>query len=433
MANAMQVPVVLTERIKRVFATQSLAMQIYTVCFVLVFASGNSILHDCVVYLMTIMLFAQVFDVLDRHDRQTVQTMFFRKRLSAGTIVLFLIVLYLAFQTTMAYMPNIASIYSIRYALYACLTLFAVRPAVLASCIRLTLLYLNLAAVTVIADSLLTGSRGGGLLGDYQAAGMMMSIACVLNALNYYRDRTSGKSLVLFLLTTTALLLTGKRTFTMIALGAIVVLALVVRRREGGSFARLLVASLLIVFVVVVSYVTIDPVRNAVERFALLTSDDNFEMMSGRNLLWEAAWRVFLNNPMFGIGFGSFPDYYGDYMVERGAAYLTHSIYFGMLAETGVVGTFLFCSLFVWGVARTLKELFALRRLRWGERSCEYVLLVSLCLQGWFLVYGLTGNGIYDANEMFFYVVALVMVQSVSSLAKMDGTFDFAKKVTSFE
>ena len=429
MTNAVRASAAWAERLKRAFGTQSIAMQVYAACFILIFASGNSILHNYVIHLTTIMLFAQVFDVLDRHDRPAMQTMFLRKRLSPGSAALLLIALYLAFQATMAYMPVIASTYSVRYALYACLTLFAVRPAVLVLCVRLALLYLNLAAVTIIADSVLTGSRGGGLLGDYQAAGMMMSIACVLNALDYYRERAGGKSLALFLLTTTALLLTGKRTFTLIALAAIVVLALVARKQKGRSITRLLLAVLVIVLVVVVSYGTIEPVRNAVGRFALLASDDDFELMSGRNLLWDAAWDVFLNNPVFGIGFGSFAEYYGAYMLERGAAYLTHSIYFGMLAETGLVGTLLFCSLFAWGVSRTLKGVFALRRLQQYDSQCEYILLVSLCLQGWFLGYGITGNGIYDANEMFFYVVALVMMQSVSSLLRQDGTFDSSPEV----
>lgn len=68
--------------------------------------------------------------------------------------------------------------------------------------------------------------------------------------------------------------------------------------------------------------------------------------------------------------------------------------------------------LFSWGIVSTARSLVAARRLEHGRVS-DYVLVVSLAFQIWFVAYGFTGNGIYDANEMFFYVIALVMNLSV--------------------
>ena len=142
--------------------------------------------------------------------------------------------------------------------------------------------------------------------------------------------------------------------------------------------------------------------------------------MSGRNLLWDAAWVTFKEHPLTGIGFGGFERWYAAfYAGNRGAAYLTHNIYYGMLAETGAVGTFLFCTLFSWGIVSTARTLVAARRLEHGHVS-DYVLVVSLALQIWFIAYGFTGNGIYDANEMFFFVIALVMNLSVRHAMRIE-------------
>lgn len=48
------------------FKAQSLATQIYIVCFVLIFASGQTVLHGYVPQIMMVMLAAAAFAVLER-------------------------------------------------------------------------------------------------------------------------------------------------------------------------------------------------------------------------------------------------------------------------------------------------------------------------------------------------------------------------------
>ena len=214
------------------------------------------------------------------------------------------------------------------------------------------------------------------------------------------------------MLTAFALLFTGKRAFALIALAGVFVLYLFASRGKK-SFLKVVLITLFLVAASFVAYEFTDFGRNAFERFALLTGGNETDAMSGRNLLWDAAWITFQEHPVTGIGFGSFANWYAAfYMQYGGTAYLTHNIYYGMLAETGVVGTSIFIALFAWALASTVRTLFAVRRSECGQVS-DYVLVVSLALQIWFIAYGFTGNGIYDANEMFFYVIALVMNLSV--------------------
>lgn len=390
------------------FKQQGLASQVYIVCFVLIFASGQTFLHGFVPQIMAVMLAAEIFAVLERRRGHRSRHIQLAGSLSVGTTILLLISLFCLLQMSFAFAPSIAKTYSIRYAIFAALTLFIVDSRVLSVCVRLVSSYLNVCAVTVIVSTVLLGSKTGGLLGNYQAAGMMMSIASVLNLIDYYRGGRKSTYLWLTLLTVLALLFTGKRTFALIVLGAVFVIYLFASKGKKSVLKVLLVVAV-VAFVGIAAYSFTDIGKSAFERFALLASDDDFEAMSGRNLLWDAAWVTFIEHPQMGIGFGSFEQWYAAYYaMNRGAAYLTHNIYYGMLAETGFVGTALFVFLFIWGIVSTFRTLTKARR---GSSNVDldYILVVSVALQLWFIVYGFTGNGIYDANEMFFYIVALVM------------------------
>lgn len=401
----------------RTFKRQSLATQIYIICFVLIFASGQTFLHGYVSQIMIVMLAAGAFTVLERrrrHREKAIQPVGFFPLVS---VILLLIALLSFLQMNFAFIPSIAKTYSIRYAIFAALTLFIVSPEVLGTCMRLVSSYLNVGAVVLIASTAILGTKTGGLLGDYQAGGMMMSIACILNIIDYYRSDHKSTHLLLTLLTAVALLLTGKRAFALIVFAAVFVVYLFASKDKKSLFRVLLMVAL-IAFVGFAAYSFTDIGKSGLERFLLLTGDDKFVAMSGRNLLWNAAWTTFIEHPQLGIGFGSFEKWYAVYYsANRGAAYLPHNIYYGMLAETGIVGTTLFILMFVWGIISTLRVLIKARKKNL-DVGFDYVLVTSLALQLWFVVYGLTGNGIYDANEMFFYVAALVMSLSVRKVLK---------------
>ena len=394
------------------FKNLSLAAQVYVVCFVLIFASGSTPLLGYVPHLMLAMLGAAALSVFDRGRAGRPRFIMLRHGLSAELLMLLFIAFFCCAQTTSAYSNSIAAIYSKRYLIYAALSLFVADPKVFAICIRVVSVYLNVCALSLIGSTVLLGSKTGGLLGNYQAGGMMMSIACVLNVIDYYRCGKSSNYLWLTLLAAFALLFTGKRTFALIAFAGVFVLYLFASKGKK-SLLKVVLITLFLAAACFMAYEFTDFGRSAFERFALLTGGDKTDAMSGRDLLWNAAWITFQEHPVTGIGFGSFANWYAAfYMQYGGTAYLTHNIYYGMLAEMGIVGTSVFIALFAWGLVSTVRTLFAVRHGEHGHVS-DYVLVVSLALQIWFIAYGFTGNGIYDANEMFFYVIALVMNLSV--------------------
>ena len=80
----------------------------------------------------------------------------------------------------------------------------------------------------------------------------------------------------------------------------------------------------------------------------------NIELVSsqGRQVLWGAAWSLFLSSPMSGVGYGSFGlrdqrDFVLAGFGGDSTPYHAHNIYLNALAETGVIGLILFVALLI--------------------------------------------------------------------------------------
>jgi len=70
-----------------------------------------------------------------------------------------------------------------------------------------------------------------------------------------------------------------------------------------------------------------------------------------RYMLWQAGWRMWLDNPIFGVGIGQYPVHLAQYASPQVPTHylglVAHNMYISMLAETGIVGFGLFMLLLV--------------------------------------------------------------------------------------
>ncbi len=75
-----------------------------------------------------------------------------------------------------------------------------------------------------------------------------------------------------------------------------------------------------------------------------------------RALLWESAWKIFLQHPLFGTGLGTFGEAYQEagYSLVQGGARYTHNLLLQLLVETGLAGTGLFLAA-LFGMLRRFK------------------------------------------------------------------------------
>ncbi|MBK9926023.1 MAG: O-antigen ligase family protein [Anaerolineales bacterium] len=110
--------------------------------------------------------------------------------------------------------------------------------------------------------------------------------------------------------------------------------------------------------------------------------------------LWRAGWRMWLDHPVHGVGIGQFVErlasYGSDLLEPRRLRLGAHNMYVQVLAETGLVGFFLFLAMLI----STIREIWTLRNL--SDPS-----IITLA-QTWFIVFvimllgGLTKHDHYD-------------------------------------
>ena len=317
--------------------------------------------------------------------------------------------LYLVYQLSFAYVPTIVRVYIRRYLVLALMFVFVPRFWVYEKAIKYSKIYSVAVAISIIVMTAIGGEKTGGLVGDFQAGGMMMSIACIIFLIEYYENSTNRFNLIWLLLSITGLLISGKRMFTLIVVFAFFVLFINSERK--GRFKKFISGILLGVIGLLVIITVVPSAREVFDRTMGLAGNAKY-FTSGRNVLWEKALIAFKDNKLFGIGFGAFQAYFRDnYIISGIDALLTHNIYIGLLAETGIIGTVIYLGFMVTVLVETLKIQRPVFKL--NDQSMRYVFLNSLLLQFWFIIYGFSGNGIYDANETFFYFSAIAMMLSL--------------------
>jgi len=124
-----------------------------------------------------------------------------------------------------------------------------------------------------------------------------------------------------------------------------------------------------------------------------------------RYVLDAAAWHVFLDHPIFGVGPGHFAEYYSiPYgnrigLIEATKKLLAHNLYLGTLAETGVTGFACLLAIFFVIMQGLWKE-----RRRWLQSRPELASLATaffLCL----CAYAMSAAFIHLSYQRYFWLL----------------------------
>lgn len=130
---------------------------------------------------------------------------------------------------------------------------------------------------------------------------------------------------------------------------------------------------------------------------------------AGRKQLYEQALRFFKENPFFGIGWTNFKVMYSFRSTH------VHCIYLQLLCETGLVGFGIFVTFFATRLMNTL-SLIRKKGLTGGMIEGGWIKF-SFFIQLYFLLYGITGNPLYDIEEtiMYFFAIGISYLPLLSS------------------
>lgn len=205
-----------------------------------------------------------------------------------------------------------------------------------------------------------------------------------------------------------ALLLTAKRAHPLYVILTLVIIYLFLR----GSRRLLRVVGVATLGLATLSWLAgvSQGVGDSLDRMlSTFEADDFGEATSGRPFLWGEALAGWRESPLVGNGWGTFHAVWPNGRTE---SYIAHNQLLHSLYEVGVVGTGLFVLAATGALIATARK--ARLSVRTGSREDQAVLLISLAIQGFLLLYSCTGGELMSKPYTFIpYFLAIAASASV--------------------
>jgi len=208
--------------------------------------------------------------------------------------------------------------------------------------------FIIIVAIVAIALYLKVGAYLGGvrILGDTNDLALAMNVMIPISFFMGMSYR--GIKRIFFWITTVIFVMTNVFAFSR---GGFVGMAGVAFLCWWNTKAKM--KSLLILLLIVIAFVTLIPQEYKAELHTI--TEEGTESGTGRDRieLWKVGWKMFLDNPLLGVGQGNMPYRLGEYQYDReGQSFwgreittrTVHSIYVQVLTELGIIG------ILIWGL-----------------------------------------------------------------------------------
>ncbi|MGN0591685.1 MAG: O-antigen ligase family protein [Ruminococcus sp.] len=257
-----------------------------------------------------------------------------------------------------------------------------------------------------------------GLTSHYSTNGMYLAVGVGAFFAKLMENLKSKLNWCCLLIMMLALLLTGKRGPLLFAVGAMVVVFYLYKSdKPKGRLLKIFCLGAAALVAVLVASIWMPSILNSLNRF--ISSSESGDVTAGRGPLFALAISLFKQKPLFGWGWGSYQYLYYQYLGKNQYVFQyrhAHNIYLQLLCEVGIIGFTAFCIFFVWQLYRVLK---LYRDYRKGKillpSSARSVLPFAVYSQLFFLMYGMTGNPLYDVIVLFPYLLSCIIVNYYSS------------------
>lgn len=214
--------------------------------------------------------------------------------------------------------------------------------------------------------------------------------------------------------TVIALLLTSKRAHLLFGIATLIIVYYIVNpeKRIQKSFKLMMAAVVTLVGLnFLIDY--IPDIAKVFERFQTAGSD-NASLL--RLLMWERAQSIFNEHPLVGIGWYGFR-YQSGLSASTGAAAGCHNIYLELLCETGMIGFCVYAFAMAYSLIMTLRNIsFVHNSENEGLKHMKWALASSFAIQFFVILYGLTGNPIYDATFCFYAVAVAINISFTTNM-----------------
>lgn len=244
-----------------------------------------------------------------------------------------------------------------------------------------------------------------GLAVHYSTNGMYLAVGLIISGISLLFSKAHKRiRAIVFIVTVVALLLTGKRGLIIFPAAALAMVYYLYNSDKPLSrFGKIIVLAIAVIVLFTIGSTFIPSISNFINRF--VETSEAGDVSLGRLEQWALALNVFSHNWLFGTGWDSFKYLY---KAQFGTILNVHNIYIQLLSENGIIGAFPFFAFFIVAFCRAIKSLIYLRKYYTGKYYAgEFYIGLSLAMQCFFLLYGMTGNPLYDQQVFYPYIVSI--------------------------
>ncbi|GBD39778.1 hypothetical protein HRbin37_02064 [bacterium HR37] len=184
---------------------------------------------------------------------------------------------------------------------------------------------------------------------------LILCLAFILISYYFYRTRVAVFKLIFFLgaMIIGYTIIQAQSRGMWVAISLSLILSLILVFKNSQVIKRAFIATIILAGVIISGYYLGVINETVVSRFQTLFSDDVSTMTARRSDIWKVGLEMIKSNFLLGVGLKNFEVVYNYYalstnILTAGFSRDPHNTFLGVIAETGIVGFFIFACMFIY-------------------------------------------------------------------------------------
>ena len=229
-------------------------------------------------------------------------------------------------------------------------------------------------------------------------------VFAIISLLSKPADNAKLNKILILVVLYIGLILTAKRMLLLIALVLPLICSLCNTKAENKNIANKLIALVAVLVVLIIAFSALLPNLSSITVVKrLFYNDSDLGYSSNRVDYYRMAWNLFKGSPVLGIGWGKFAA-----ITEIGTS--VHNVFIQLLCETGMIGFTIFiiaAGHAFFSIFKKAKEIYVY------EEQERCMIVFSLMIQVYFLLYCFSGNPLYNISSRTIYFFACIIGYSM--------------------